>query len=199
MTVDPEPGRYTIDFSKLPTNFPTHKHAPEFWEALGRAVATFGLLEETLGKAIFSFTATRQVPPDEAEAEHEKWLPTLEEALRDPLGGLIDAYAAAVRSNRKATITNLHDLTSKLREASAMRNVLCHGSWRVPDDEGRSLPLFVTRKMQIFDTPIDTAFLQQVQRHTAELICAVVSSVTHMGWQFPGSNGPGSPIWSPSR
>jgi hypothetical protein len=49
--------------------------------------------------------------------------------------------------------------------------------------------------MQVWDMPIDIAFPQQAQRATAELICAVVDSVTHMGWQFPGSSGPGAPIW----
>jgi hypothetical protein len=36
-------------------------------------------------------------------------------------------------------------------------------------------------------------------RHVAELVCVVVSSVTHMGWQFPGSHGPGLPIWPHQR
>jgi len=36
-----------------------------------------------------------------------------------------------------------------------------------------------------------------VQRHVTELAMAVVNSVTVTGWQFPGSNGPGEPIWQP--
>jgi hypothetical protein len=184
-----------IDTQRLPTDFPTHKHAPEFWEALGRTVATFGFLEEILGKAIFSFTATRRVPPNEAQAVCEKWLPTLERALSDPLGGLIDSYTKAVRANTGTTITNIDELVENLRKASVIRNVLCHGSWKIPDKEGKCLPLFVNNKKEVFHTSIDVAYLKQVQRHVAELICAVISSVTTMGWQFPGSNGPGLPIW----
>ena len=60
-----EPKRYIVDVAKLPENFPTHRHSAEFWECLGRAVATFGFLEEVLGKAIFSFTATREIPDDQ--------------------------------------------------------------------------------------------------------------------------------------
>ena len=56
-----------IDSDGLPEKFPTHRHEPKFWESLGRAIATFGFLEEVLGKAIFSFTATR--PYEEAEIE----------------------------------------------------------------------------------------------------------------------------------
>jgi hypothetical protein len=51
--------RYFVDLDGVPDGFPTHRHEVAFWESLGRAVATFGFLEEVLGKAIFSFTATR--------------------------------------------------------------------------------------------------------------------------------------------
>jgi hypothetical protein len=161
---------------------------------LGRTVATFGFLEETLGKAIFSFTATREIPEDQIQAEFEKWLPTLERALSDPLGGLIDAYGKAVRNNKAATITNLDNLLEDLRKAAVLRNVLCHGSWRVPDRQCRSVPFFVDKKNRIFETPIDVAYLCQVRRHVVELICNVINTVTHMGWRFPGSSGPGNPI-----
>jgi hypothetical protein len=195
----PEPKRYAVDPRTLPTHFPTHRHSVQFWEALGRTVAAFGFLEEILGKAIFSFTATRRIPDDKIEAEYEKWLPTLERALNDPLSGLIDSYGKAVRANSGATIADLDELLDDLREASAVRNVLCHGSWRIPDDQGRSIPLFVDKKHRVFETPIDVAFLQQVQRHAAELACAVINTVTQMGWQFPGSGGPGNPIFRPKR
>jgi len=177
--------------------YPTHLHSAEFWEALGRTIATFGFLEETLGKAIFSFTATRQIPEDELEAEYERWLPTLERALSDSLGSLIDTYGSAVRTNNSATISNLDELLEDLRAASTLRNILCHGSWRTPDDQGRSIPLFVDRRNQVFQGAIDVAYVQQVQQHVAKLVCDVINTVTHMGWQFPGSGGPGISILQP--
>lgn len=189
------PDRHVVDTRCLAPEFPTHLHPEPFWTALGRAVATFGFLEEALGKAIFAFTATRSYPEDEVGAAYEKWLPTLRRALSDPLGQLIDTYGRAVREHQDATIENLPELLADLRAASTVRNVLCHGSWRAPDERGRSLPLFISRQGGRFDTPIDQAFLGQVQRHVAELACAVVNTVTHMGWQFPGSSGPGEPIW----
>jgi hypothetical protein len=194
-----EPKRFIVDHHNLPAGFPTHLHSEEFWGVLGRVVATFGLLEETLGKAIFSFTATREIPDNEIQAEFEKWLPTLQRALRDPLGGLINSYGSAVRAHRSATVTNLDDLLNDLRSASVVRNVLCHGSWRAPDREGKSIPFFVDKRNMIFETPIDIAYLHQVQRHVVQLICAVVNTVTHMGWQFPGSGGPGTPIFQSQR
>ncbi|MEQ1867404.1 MAG: hypothetical protein HOP13_19105 [Alphaproteobacteria bacterium] len=189
-----KPKRYVTNVQSLPKNFPTHLHSNEFWEALGRVVATFGFLEETLGKAIFSFTATREFPENQIDAEFEKWLPTLQRALSDPLGGLIDAYGKAVRDNKASTITNLDVLLEDLRKAAAIRNVICHGSWRAPDTQGRSVPFFVDKQNRIFDTKVDFGYLHQVRLHALDLTCTVINSVTHMGWQFPGSNGPGNPI-----
>ena len=111
--------RFKVDCDKLPAQFPTHLHPAAFWGALGRVVAAFGFLEETLGKAIFSFTATRQYPETEIQAAYEKWLPTLHRALSDPLGGLIDSYGKAVRENPKATISNLEELIDHLRKAQS--------------------------------------------------------------------------------
>ena len=143
-----------VDLEQLPAQFPTDRHDPAFWEMLGRVVATYGFLEEMLGKAIFLFTATRNYEEHEIEEAYEKWLPTLERALYDPLGGLITSYEKAVRDNQSATIANLDELTADLRKAAKLRNVLCHGSWRLPDDNGASRPFFVNNKKEVFDEAI---------------------------------------------
>jgi hypothetical protein len=195
MTDDSEIKRFVVDCAQLPKDFPTHRHSAEFWEALGRAVATFGFLEETLGKAIFAFTATRQILPDQIEVEYKKWLRTLEKALSDALGGLIEGYEKSIKSNKNIKIDQLDDLLTRLREVAEQRNVICHGSWRIPDDQGKSLPLFVDNKRRIWDTSIDTGHLIQLQQYVAELACAVVSTVTLAGYQFPGSTSPGKPIF----
>lgn len=190
-----EVKRCVIDRSQLPVQFPTHRHSSEFWEYLGRTVATFGYLEEILGKAIYAFTATKKYSSDEeVKVAYEKWLPQLERALTDQLWNLAESYGKAVRNNADSTILNVDELVSDIKIASKLRNVLCHGSWRPPDVTGKSLPLFINREHEVFETPIDVAFLGKVQRHVAELSCAVVDSVTHMGWQFPGGAGPGKKI-----
>lgn len=187
---------YLVDVDSLPDGFPTHKHEAAFWESLGRAVATFGFLEEVLKKAIFSFTATRSYNEAEIDQAYIEWLPKLERALSAPLGNnLIDAYGKAVRDHQDAIIDNLDGFLDDLRKASKMRNVLCHGSWWMPNTSGASIPFFVNYQKEIFDTAMDQQFIDQVQRHTVSLACAVINTVTQMGWQFPGSAGPGKPIW----
>jgi len=187
--------RVVIDREGLPAQFPTHRHSSQFWEHLGRAVATFGFLEEVLGKAIYAFTATRRYDSEEeGYAAYKKWLPKLERALTDQLWNLAESYGKAVRDNSDSTIPNVDELVISIKEATKIRNALCHGSWRPPDATGKSLPLFVDKKKGKFETPIDIEFLRQVQHHVTELSCVVINSVTHMGWQFPGGAGPGKAI-----
>ena len=83
---------------------------------------------------------------------------------------------------------------------SAIRNLLCHGSWsNKPDNQGRSFPIYYNRKLEAYGAPIDIAYLQQLRDHVVELACAVINSVTLMGWQFPGSSGPGTPLYHRSE
>jgi hypothetical protein len=188
--------RYVIDQSRLPTDYPTHIQPADFWEALGRSVATFGLLEEVLCKAIFALTATRLYSDAEIASAYEEWVAKLERSLSDSLGKLIDTYGKAVREHPEATISNRDDLLKDLRAASKIRNVLCHGSWRTPDPRGASIPFYVNQQSARFDTPIDKPWLEVTRQHVLELICAVINSVTHMGFQFPSSSGPGIPVWN---
>lgn len=199
MSID-SPKLCRIDRMALPRQFPTHLHSAGFWESLGRTIATFGFLEEILGRAIFAFTATKQYNDTrELEQAYAAWLPKLEGALIDSLGGLIDGYGKAVREYAENAVQGLDELLGLLREASMLRNILCHGSWQPPDSNGASVPFFVNRSKEIFETPVDRAFLDQVQSHCQELICSVVESITALGWQFPGSAGPGNEIWSSSQ
>ena len=191
-------NREIIDRTSLPASYPTHRHEPEFWECLGRAVASFGFLEEVLGKAIFAFTATRRYSPDEVEAAYDAWLPKLERALTDQLVNLAEAYGKATRDNPETTTENVADLVEDIKAAAVYRNVLCHGSWRTPDANGASIPLFVNRRKEVFEKPIDVAYLRQIQTHVAELSCSVIDTVTHMGWQFPGGAGSGKQIFKTS-
>ena len=108
---DKEPvNRTIIDRENLPDMFPTHRHDSEFWEHLGRTIASFGFLEEVLGKAIFAFTATRRYSEDEIDAAYQAWLPKLERALTDQLVNLAEAYGQAARDNPDTTTVNLADL-----------------------------------------------------------------------------------------
>jgi hypothetical protein len=178
-----------VDVARLPSNWPTHRHNEEFWTSLGRVIATFGFLEEILAKAIFALTATQRYKEDEAQEALDAWTAKLGRALSDPLGNLIDAYGKALRDYPDATSDDVDGLVADLRKATEMRNILCHSSWRPPGASGAARPFFVDRQKRILDSAIDQCFLDHVQRHSAELACAVINSVTRMGLRFPGTDG----------
>src|SRR6185437_1690225 len=116
-----EVKRSIIDREKLPPQFPTHRHSPQFWEQLGRTVATYGFLEEVLGKAIFAFTATRKYSSDEIDAAYRAWLPQLEQALTDQLWSLAESYGKAARDNPATTTENIDDLVEHIKKAKVIR------------------------------------------------------------------------------
>lgn len=190
--------RAIIDQKSLPPRYPTHRHALQFWEHLGRTIATYGFLEDVLGRAIFAFTATRQYSAEEIEAAYSAWLPKLEKALTGQLWNLAEAYGREAKGNPVLTTENIQELVDDIKKAAIIRNVLCHGSWPAPDENGASVPRFFNRQMEVFDSAIDVAYLQQVQAHVAQLTCGVIDTITHMGWQFPGSAGPGKLVWERS-
>lgn len=190
-----QPKSFRVNEDELPVGFPVHLHSSEFWSSLGKAVATFGFLEQVLLKAIFALTGTRSYSEELLVAEYSKWQKKLEKALSDQLGGLIKTFEQAVREHPDCIVDGFDCLVDDLQKASRIRNVICHGSWDAPDESGASLPFFVNRQMDKFETRIDCSFLDKVQLSTKGLICKVINSVTTMGFQFPGSNSPGGPVW----
>jgi hypothetical protein len=99
--------------------------------------------------------------------------------LTDQLWNLAESYGTAARNNPATTTENVDELVEDIKKATVIRNVLCHGSWRTPNPNGASVPLFVNRQKQVFDTAIDVAYLEQVQAHVAGLACSVIDTVTH--------------------
>ncbi|WP_390342022.1 DUF6977 family protein [Variovorax boronicumulans] len=184
-----------INRSALPAEFPTQRHLPEFWEQLGRTVATYGFLEEVLGKAIFAFTATTEYSEGSVESAFAAWPDLLNRTLSDTLYPLAETYGKAVRLHQSTGLANVDELVADIKKAADLRNAICHGSWHAPDAAGKSPLHFFNKKIERFDTPIDHAWLRQVQEHVVSLICTVIDSVTSMGWQFPGGAGPGEEVW----
>lgn len=186
---------HIIAREELPVDYPTHAHSAQFWEELGRTVAAFGFLEEMLGKAIFALTGMKEFDPEADPDAFGEWIKTLEKALTDQLGGLVLAYEKALAENDKTKGQDYAGLIKELKKAKDIRNVLCHGSWGKPDDQGRTLPKFVNRKIAVFETLVDIEFLQTTRKAVVNLTCDVLDSVTSLGFQFPGSESPGKVLW----
>lgn len=150
-----------------------------------------------LARAIFALTGTREYSDDEYEASLEKWLPTLERALSDALGNLINTFKKAVEEHQDTNVQGFDAMVRDLRDVAKLRNVLCHGFWGPPDAIGSSLPFYVDRNGEKFKNEIDADYLRRLQRRVTKLACSVIDTVSHMGWQFPGSSGPGKVVYEP--
>ncbi|WP_217351267.1 hypothetical protein [Azoarcus sp. DN11] len=125
-----------IDRSRLPTQWPTALLTAEFWEQLGRTIATFGLLEEVLGKAIFAFTATKAYSDEEVAKVLAKWGQQLEQALTDTLWPLSEVYGKVVREHQGANFKNVGDLVEDIQNSQRplpwlVAQVGCNGQDRL--------------------------------------------------------------------
>jgi hypothetical protein len=189
-------GAKTIyfDLRDQPSLFPTHVFESDFWAHLGRAVATYGFLEFVLGRYVFALTATTSLPEGDLSGLVDQWLKTLKGCLADPLGGLIPRFEKALREHDSSGTDDELMLVSLLKDAKKLRDALCHASWTMADDDGRALPWFINNQLEQLETPIDAEFLTKTQKHVAELACAIVTTVTVRGIQFPGTSGRGKPI-----
>lgn len=186
---------HRIDRDKLPEHYPTHRHTSEFWEELGRTIATFGFLEEMLKKATFAFASITPCSEEEYESKYKEFEKQLERIVSGSLSKLIDEYSKTVRKLPDANTENLDELILNLRKGTEFRNILCHGSWGLPNENGASIPFYVNSKNEKFNSPIDVEFLRKIRHCVVELICDVKDSITLMGWNFPGGHDIGKTIW----
>jgi hypothetical protein len=195
---------FRIDRSGLPNDYPTHLHQPKFWAELGRTIATFGFLEETLGKAIFAISLTTEYDENDIDKALDKWKSTLPLNLTDTLPPLAERFEACVKAHQEANRAKAAHSSAEVKRLAAVRNALCHGSWRKPDALGRSQLHYIAKKavtdtgVKPFEPKISIKWLQELRAEALELVCDVIDTVTELGWQFPGSTGPGDAIW-PSK
>ena len=177
----------SVDMTALPNGWPTHLHSEAFWSELGRAVATFGFLEETLWKALCAFTMERSVNEEAYLAWRDEAIELIVKTSSDTLGALIRKFEISVESFGQINTENLHELLAELRKSLVWRNALCHGSWPPLNDEGKAIPFYVDRKHGRFSAELSAEKIAEVRMAVVEQICGLVSVVTSMGWRFPGS------------
>jgi hypothetical protein len=192
---------FRIDRNGLPNDYPTHLHKPKFWAELGRTIATFGFLEETLGRAIFAISLTTEYDEKDIDKALTKWRLTLPLNLTDTLPPLAERFEAGVKAHQTANSTGAAQIAAEVKRLAEIRNALCHGSWRKPDAMDRSQLHYIAKKavtdagVKPFEPKISTKWLRQWRAETLALICDVIDTVTELGWQFPGSAGPGDEVW----
>ncbi len=85
---------------------PVHDPTVQLWEQIGRAVATFGMLEDLLPRALYIITGYQRVDETEdTNQQVEEWCARLIKSMSDTLGGL--ALSAVWHSRRFGTLGGL--------------------------------------------------------------------------------------------
>lgn len=170
---------YRIDTESIPVKYPTHTHSAEFCEAVGRAVMTCGYLEQRLFQTCRALLilkgkgSGREAQEVAAEVDAK-----IAPHLTDSLASLIRFYRECCEQNRDVSPIRTEKVATLCRDIGTLRNVLCHGFWHKPNNDGSVKVDFANRKNGRFDTPITIAWLNQMQRHCAEVAAEVDSTWT---------------------
>lgn len=132
------------------------------------------MLEETLRRAILTLTGDKPY----SEIAFQKWRDDLESVATDTLSRLIVEYRNAMTAHPDATIENLDELVSALKQSADVRNLLCHGVWQNEGPDGASKIIFrkmdrQSKSLYTFTGQVDSMFLMAQQNRTANLIGVV--------------------------
>lgn len=143
----------------------------DFAEALGRAVAGFGFLEEVLKHAIHALSLDR-LGASPTEAQIDGWAARMEQIRGDSLGTLIDAFLGACDR-----CGGRRDMRAELQAIRDRRNMLCHASWKpVPQSEGGGWrPAFVTSREIAVPARMVPADLRRIRAETLVAVRRIVA------------------------
>ena len=184
--------------ARTDTAWPTHACPAEFWEELGRTIAAFGFLEDSLQRANLAITATREYRSvQEAEAAFETWERELDLSMDETLGALVRRFMTALKDDERYSPTDEDEIERRLKPVAWWRNALCHGAWTDYDSRSGCATLRYwpkKKRREEGDRPISRHDLVRIRHAAVELTILVIDAVTSKGIRFPGSDSPGKPV-----
>lgn len=193
-------GRRAVDTKRMDSHWPTHRCPAEFWEELGRTVAAFGFLEDSLQRANLAVTATREYGSvQEAEEAFKTWERELELSMDETLGTLVRRFVTALKDDERYSPREEDEIERRLQSVAWWRNALCHGAWTDYDSKsGHATLRYWPRKRwrDELGRPISRRDLARIRRSTVEVTILIIDAVTTRGIRFPGSNFPGRSVLS---
>ena len=111
-------------------NWPTQRGSDQFWEELGRTVATFGMLEDTLTRSYFIVSGHRRVEENEnPQVLLDTWYDVLVATLSDPLGTLTKKLNREWKRQNGDQADEKRRIILELKALGRERNKVCHGAW----------------------------------------------------------------------
>ena len=184
-----------VNRARLPADWPTDRGSSEFWEELGRTIATFCHLEDMLARAYFVLTGTREFDDlDQVMAAFPGWERQMKESLTDSLYSLTSKMRDALNDDDHVAVDFSHDFLARLDKIRVWRNALCHGAWQSFEADG-SASLRHFKKApdgpERLEASLNIEEIASIRAATVELTADVVDIVTAAGVLFPGTLIPG--------
>ncbi|MCY4541021.1 MAG: hypothetical protein OXB95_01295 [Rhodobacteraceae bacterium] len=140
-----------FDRSSFPENCLTHHGTAEFWEELGRTIASFSFLEYSVANADFALSSTHQFKTkEEFEAAYKSWEKILQASLTGGLKQRIALLKAHFNGDDRIPKSVAKGIVCRLKEIVDWRNVLCHGAWLQFNEDGSISRRFFKRDSKGF-------------------------------------------------
>ena len=110
---------------------PVHDPSSLFWEEIGRTVATFGMLEDLLPRALYKITGHQTVDEEgDAQQQVKVWCAALIRNMSDTLGGLAHTLETAWTNRDGELHSENADIVKEIRALAKARNQVCHAVYQ---------------------------------------------------------------------
>ena len=194
---------YIVDKDAMPDKWPTHRGSSDFWCELGRTVGTFGWLEMVLAQVYYALTASRDYnecgrTEESVRRDVEQWGAGLARSLTEALNRLKRRLEETMLDDDRVSADFAQAVVCRLERLIELRNALCHGHWpEFNEANGAGRLRYFARKNRQY-VEIDEWFTREdiarIRCDAADVTMDLISLVTSLGVQFPGSNSPGRPL-----
>ena len=118
----------------LPEDWPTKKGAPEFWEELGKTVASFAVLEDIVARVLVAITGSSEYEDEELNKEDVHGMmgqlnAGLGQPVYDNLAFLIDRLEETPFPDEKNFGPMRAELVRRMRLVNPWRHAISRGVW----------------------------------------------------------------------
>ena len=180
-----------VDRERLPLDCPTNKGSRDLWEELGRTVASFGFLEDTLARTHLAITESRECNQDKIdEVFIQKWIQSLEASLYDTLNGLTKRICKALADDDRVPQEVGINIVERLKVLAVWRNALCHGAWTHFDANGSARLRFFRKTKEgpeMLDEHLSPEKIACIRAEAVDLTILLMDVTGSIGVPFPGS------------
>ena len=189
---------FVVDRACLPEDWPTNRGPSEFWEELGRTIATFSHLEDMMARAWFGLTATRKFEDmEQAEAAFPEWEKALKQSLTDSLRSLTKKLKKAFNNDDRVLDDVADAYLARLNEVRVWRNALCHGAWQAFQEDGSVCLRYFRRTAEgpeSLEDRLSVEAMASIRAATVDLTADLVDIQSAAGIRFPGTALPGAAV-----